>query len=299
MSDFEEAYAMMRGITDDALDEIMSRKASKKAQRDLQRRTFQPEELPMEQTPTMLTKDQRPLSQRRTLSFAFHESGHALPHIHFGGKIVEVMVRSRSEAVAAGPDYTDDEGLINSGVGVGACIAPAFFDPDRDTVDEPHAQTRAEMQMIILNIARGSIDKAAAHARRSAKYPDPLNPGGSMSPFDFPNGPKLDDWPDLRDMSRVDVAALVQAMAIADVVVTVYPEGDYTILRGKQKLRRIGDCGEDVHLSFLILRVSNTPQAEILATALSVAERGRMTPAGIETIRAMLTGVQDMSGRTN
>jgi hypothetical protein len=88
-------------------------------------------------------------------------------------------------------------------------------------------------------------------------------------------------------------------MAIADVVVTVYPEGDYTILRGKQKLRRIGDCGEDVHLSFLILRVSNTPQAEILATALSVAERGRMTPAGIETIRAMLTGVQDMSGRTN
>ena len=118
----------------------------------------------------------------------------------------------------------------------------------------------------------------------------------NMSPLDFPGSPALRRGPDLRDMSRIDMTKLVAAMTACDVVVVVYPEDGFRILKGEPKLKRISDSGNTVALSFLILQVGNDNQAEMVAGALQV---GQMTQPQIDRFRDLLTSVQDVRGRRN
>jgi hypothetical protein len=92
----------------------------------------------------------RRLSTKRTLPAAFHEPGHALEHVYYGGQIVEVMIRSEYELADCGTDYIDTDGMNNAGVGLGACIGPALFNPASDYLGVSGWHIRAEMQMIVL-----------------------------------------------------------------------------------------------------------------------------------------------------
>jgi hypothetical protein len=89
-------------------------------------------------------------SRKRTLLSAYHEPGHALSELYFGGHIVEVMSRSECEAAVCGSDYIDSEGLNNPGVGLGVCISQSIFDPELVVVGDGGWRMRAEMQVAVL-----------------------------------------------------------------------------------------------------------------------------------------------------
>jgi hypothetical protein len=91
--------------------------------------------------------------------------------------------------------------------------------------------------------------------------------------FDFPECPSIDDGPDLRDMSRVDVAALARELVKADVVTVVNHDGSYTILKGEVLLQHPHDTGRDrTKLTYLTVQVANDRQAEMLAGSLAVGQ---------------------------
>ena len=89
-------------------------------------------------------------SRKRMLLLAYHEPGHALPLLYFGGQIAEVMIRSEYEATVCGSDYIDSEGLNHPGVRCGVCIGGPIFDPEMDVISDCGWRMRAEMQTAVL-----------------------------------------------------------------------------------------------------------------------------------------------------
>jgi hypothetical protein len=98
-------------------------------------------------SPAQLTR--RP-SRKRTLLSAYHEPGHALPELYFGGHIVDVMIRSEYEATVSGFNYIDSKGFSHPGVGRGVCVSQLIFDPELDVVGDCGWRMRAEMRMAVL-----------------------------------------------------------------------------------------------------------------------------------------------------
>jgi hypothetical protein len=118
-------------------------------------------------------------------------------------------------------------------------------------------------------------------------------------PFDYEGSPALREGPDLREMSRIHMPSVVRAMTSASVVVVVYPDDAYTILKGEAAIQDVIDTGVTSAMPFLVLQIANDTQAEMIAGALQVIEDGQMTPVRVQVLREMLTSVQDVRGAKN